>query len=155
MSFCAVNSLDVILIPNVTCFRIDLLAVLQKSLDRALFLYNLIREARSSGVRCSITIMHIRKFFKLHHNIVRFRLFPRIAKTSIDCRYFTSWQLQKCFQITYYSFFFFQIRNTQFRSLAKIRYFIYCFLSRMSRIFTIPKLVNAAFIIGDYRGSHR
>ena len=62
---------------------IDLLAILQKSLDRALFLYNFIRDARSSGVRGSITIMHIRKFFKLHHNIVRFRVFPRIAKRSI------------------------------------------------------------------------
>ena len=55
---------------------IDLLAILRKSLDRALFLYNFIREVRSSGVRGSITIMHIRKFFKLHHNIVRFRFFP-------------------------------------------------------------------------------
>ena len=63
--------------------RIDLLAILQKSLDRALFLYKFIREVRSSGVRGSITIMHIRKFFKLHHNIVLFRIFPRIAKRSI------------------------------------------------------------------------
>ena len=62
---------------------IDLLAILQKSLDRALFLYNFIREVRRSGVRGSITIMQIRKFFRLHHNIVRFRLFPRIAKRSI------------------------------------------------------------------------
>ena len=38
---------------------IDLLAILQKSLDRALFLYNFIREVRSNGVRGSITIMHI------------------------------------------------------------------------------------------------
>ena len=51
---------------------IDLLAILQKSLDRALFLYISIREVRSSGVRASITIMHIRKFLKLHHSIVRF-----------------------------------------------------------------------------------
>ena len=62
---------------------IHLLAILQKSLDRALFLYNFIREVRSSGVRESITIMHTRKFFKLHHHIVRFRFFPRIAKRSI------------------------------------------------------------------------
>ena len=55
-----------------------------KSLDRALFLYNFIREVRSSGVRGSITIMQIRKFFKVHHNIVRFRFFFRIAKRSID-----------------------------------------------------------------------
>ena len=62
---------------------IDLLAILQKSLDRALFLNKFIREARSSGVRGSITIVHIRKFFKLHHDIVRFRFFPRIAKRFI------------------------------------------------------------------------
>ena len=36
--------------------RIDPLAVLQKNLDRALFLYNFIREARCSGMRASITI---------------------------------------------------------------------------------------------------
>ena len=65
---------------------IDLLAILQKSLDLALFLYNFIREVRSSGIRASIAIMHIRKFFKLHHNIVRFRFFPRIAKRSIKTR---------------------------------------------------------------------
>ena len=63
---------------------IDLLAILRKSLDRALFLYNFIREVRSSGVRGSITIVHIRKFYKLYHNIVRFRFFPRIAKRSIS-----------------------------------------------------------------------
>ena len=45
---------------------INLLAVLQKSLDRALFLYIFIREARSSGVRASIAIVHIRKFYKMH-----------------------------------------------------------------------------------------
>ena len=56
---------------------------MQKSLDRASFLYNFIREARSSGVRGSITIIHIRKFFNLRHNIVRFRFFSRIAKRSI------------------------------------------------------------------------
>ena len=68
-----------------TCINltIDLLAILQKSLDRALFLYNFIREVRSSGVRGSNTIMHIRKSFKLHHNIVRFGFFPRRAKRSI------------------------------------------------------------------------
>ena len=44
---------------------IDLLAILEKSLDRALFLYIFIREVRSSGVRAYITIVHIRKFFKL------------------------------------------------------------------------------------------
>ena len=66
---------------------INFLAILQKSLDRALFLYSFIRKVRSSGVRGSITIMHIRKFFRLHHNIVRFRFFPRIAKRSIDGKF--------------------------------------------------------------------
>ena len=36
-----------------------------KSLDRALFLYIFIHEIRSSGVRASITIVHIRKFYKM------------------------------------------------------------------------------------------
>ena len=44
---------------------IDLLAILQKSLDRALFLYIFLSEVRSSGVRASITIVHIRKFYKM------------------------------------------------------------------------------------------
>ena len=39
---------------------IDLLAILRKSLDRALFLYIFIREVRSSDVKASITIVHIR-----------------------------------------------------------------------------------------------
>ena len=46
-------------------FLIDLLAILQKSLDRAIFLYNFIHDVRSSGVRASIVIVHIRKFYKL------------------------------------------------------------------------------------------
>ena len=62
---------------------IDLLAILQKSLDRALFSYNFIHEVRTSGVIASISIVHIRRFFKMHTNIVRFRFFPRIAKRSI------------------------------------------------------------------------
>ena len=45
--------------------KIDLLAILQKSLDRAIFLYNFIHEAPLSGVRASIVIVHIRKPFKL------------------------------------------------------------------------------------------
>ena len=49
---------------------IDLLAILQRSLDRALFLYNFIREV-------------IRKFFKMHRSVVRFRFFFRIAKRPI------------------------------------------------------------------------
>ena len=44
---------------------IDLSAILQKSLDRALFLIIFIQEARSSGVRASITIVHIRKFYRI------------------------------------------------------------------------------------------
>ena len=43
--------------------RIDLLAILQESLARALFLYIFIHEIRSSGVRASITIVRIRKFY--------------------------------------------------------------------------------------------
>ena len=52
----------------VVCHRvhtIDLLAIQQKSLDRAFFLYIFIHEIRSSGVRASITIAHIRKFYKM------------------------------------------------------------------------------------------
>ena len=45
--------------------KIDLLAILQKSLDRAIFLYNFIREVRQSGVRASIVMVPIRKFYKL------------------------------------------------------------------------------------------
>ena len=44
---------------------IDLLAILQKSLDRVIFLYNFIREVRLSGVRASIPIVHIRKSYKI------------------------------------------------------------------------------------------
>ena len=50
---------------QITNDSIDLLAILQKSLDRALFLYNFIREVRLSGVRASIAIVHIRKFYKI------------------------------------------------------------------------------------------
>ena len=45
--------------------KIDLLATLQKSLDRAIFLYKFIREVRKSGVTASIAIVHIRKLYKL------------------------------------------------------------------------------------------
>ena len=41
------------------CFRemvIDLLAILQKSLDRAIFLYNFIREVRKSGGRVALEL---------------------------------------------------------------------------------------------------
>ena len=44
---------------------IGLLAILRKSLDRALFLDIFIHEVRLSGVRASISIAHIRKFYKL------------------------------------------------------------------------------------------
>ena len=44
---------------------IDLLAILQKSLDRAIFLYTFILEARLSGVKAFISIAHIRKFYKI------------------------------------------------------------------------------------------
>ena len=49
-----------------------------------LFLYNFTREVRSNGVRASFSVVHIRKFFKMYHNIARFRFFHRIAKRSID-----------------------------------------------------------------------
>ena len=50
-----------------TCFlpSIELLAVLQKSLDRALFLYIFIHQVQLSGVGASITIVHIRKFYRM------------------------------------------------------------------------------------------
>ena len=50
---------------GVCSLEIDLLAIQQKSMDRALFLYSFIHEIRLSGVRASITIVHIRKFSKM------------------------------------------------------------------------------------------
>ena len=44
---------------------IDLLAILQNILDRALFLYIFIHKVRSSGVRASITVVQIRKFNRM------------------------------------------------------------------------------------------
>ena len=44
---------------------IDLLAILEESLDRAIFLYNFICEVRLSGVRASIAIVNIRKFYRM------------------------------------------------------------------------------------------
>ena len=44
---------------------IDHLAILRKSLDRALFLYIFIHEVRLSGVRASVSIVQIRKFYKM------------------------------------------------------------------------------------------
>ena len=46
-------------------YVIDLLAILKKSLDRAIFLYNFIHEVGLNGVRASIAIVHIRKFYKV------------------------------------------------------------------------------------------
>ena len=43
---------------------IDLLAILQKILDRELSLYIFIHEVRLSSIRASISIVHIRKFYK-------------------------------------------------------------------------------------------
>ena len=62
---------------------VDLFAILQKSLDRALFSYIFTQDFRSSGARASIAIVHIRKFFKVYHNNVRFRFFLRSAKRSV------------------------------------------------------------------------
>ena len=45
---------------------IDLLAILQKSLDRAIFLYNFIREVRKSGVRASIAVVNIQNSTKCY-----------------------------------------------------------------------------------------
>ena len=50
---------------NALSSLIDLLAILRKSLDQALFLHIFIREVRSSGVRASITIVHIRIFYEM------------------------------------------------------------------------------------------
>ena len=49
----------------VSSFLIDLLAILQQNLDRAIFLYKFIREVRKSGVTALIAVVHIRKFYKL------------------------------------------------------------------------------------------
>ena len=51
---------------------IDLLAILQKSLDRAIFLYIFILKIRLSGVRASNSIVHIQKFYIL--NVMKYRL---------------------------------------------------------------------------------
>ena len=66
-----------------TKISIDLLAILQKSLDRAIFLYISTRKVRLSGVTASITVVRIRKFYEMYKNIARSRLFCRIAKRSI------------------------------------------------------------------------
>ena len=44
--------------------EIDFLAFLQKIMDRAIFLYIVVREVRLSCVSVTITIMHIRKLCK-------------------------------------------------------------------------------------------
>ena len=45
--------------------EIDLLAILRKSLDRAVSLYIFIREVRLSGARVSIIIFRIRELYKM------------------------------------------------------------------------------------------
>ena len=62
--FAAVTAGEQGLIPGCAS-PIDLLAILQESLDRAIFLYIFIHEIRLSGVRASISIVHIRKFYKM------------------------------------------------------------------------------------------
>ena len=63
--------------------QIDLLAILQKSLDRALFLYIFIHEVRLRGVRASITIVHIKKSTKCNEISFDLDCFSRITKRSI------------------------------------------------------------------------
>ena len=64
--------------PSLSAYRwnlvsgIDLLAILQQRLDRALFLYVFIRDVQPSGVRSSISIVQNRKFDKMQQNTVRF-----------------------------------------------------------------------------------
>ena len=48
-----------------------------------IFIY-FMQDVRSSAVRPSIAIVRIRKFFKLHQNIVRFRFLLRVAERSIS-----------------------------------------------------------------------
>ena len=67
---------------------IDLLAILQKSLDRAIFLYIFIHEVRSSGVRASITIVHNRKFYGAKYRSIL--ILFRIAKVYWICL----WQIK-------------------------------------------------------------
>ena len=75
-----------------TVFRIDLSAIRQKSLDQALFLCIFIQVVRSNSARASITIAHVRKFLKVHQNIVGIRfLFGRFGITTLIhpvCRIF-------------------------------------------------------------------
>ena len=61
------NDQDLIILPIQVLgqTKINFLAIQQKSLDLALFLYSFTREVRSSGIKASITIVHIRKFYKL------------------------------------------------------------------------------------------
>ena len=44
---------------------IGLLAILRQSLDRAIFSYIFIRKVRLNGVRASIAIVHIQKFYDI------------------------------------------------------------------------------------------
>ena len=45
--------------------QIDLLAILRKSLDRAIVLYILLREVRLNGVTASIAAVQIRKCYEM------------------------------------------------------------------------------------------
>ena len=64
---------------------LDILALLQNSLGRAMFLFFFIRKVRLSGVRNSMTTVHIRKIFK-SRNIFRFTFFLEWLKTSIQVK---------------------------------------------------------------------
>ena len=59
------------------------LTILQRNLDRATSFDTFVRKVQPSGVRPSITIVHIGKFYKVYENIVRFRLLSETAKRSI------------------------------------------------------------------------
>ena len=49
------------------------LAILQKNLDQAMHIFT--QKARVSGIRASVTMLDIRKFYKMYLNIVRCRFF--------------------------------------------------------------------------------
>lgn len=66
---------------------IDLFVVLKKSLDRAMFLCICIQSVRLDGVRASITIVYVQKFYKMHETNVRFRVFFIIAKRAIERKF--------------------------------------------------------------------
>ena len=67
---------------------IDLLAIQQQRLDRALFLYIFIHEIRLSGVRASITIA----YSKILQNMAKYRSIEILLKNSYSKR-----SIQGCF----------------------------------------------------------